>query len=74
MTVVASTPEEALQCIRAQYGEAALDSAPEAFTFAVNCAATGCSQHTYFGRDADAAQSCLEASLVGCEVSDDPCP
>lgn len=74
VTFVASSPAEALQCARAQYGDAAFAGPAEDFPFAVTCPMTGCNQRTYPGRDHDAAQQCAEATSPGCAVEDGGCP
>jgi len=71
---LASTPEEALQCARAQHGDAAIPGPLGDFAFAVTCPATGCNQRTYPGRDQDAAQGCAEATAIGCTVEEGACP
>lgn len=74
VTVVASSPEEALQCARAQYGDAAIPGPLTDFPVAVTCPMTGCHQRTYPGRDHDAAQQCAEATSPGCTVENGGCP
>ena len=74
VTYLASTPEEALQCARAQYGEAAFGTTVSDFHFAVTCPNTGCNQRTYPGKDQAGAQSCAEATSIGCEVEPGLCP
>jgi hypothetical protein len=74
VTYLASTPEEALQCARVQYGEAVIDREIEDFTFAVTCPHTGCNARTYPGRDHESAESCAIATALGCTVSDSSCP
>jgi hypothetical protein len=74
VTYRASSPEEALQCARGQYGEAAIGPSVEGFAFAVTCPHTGCNQLTYYGRDHDSAESCVEATWINCTVDDGSCP
>lgn len=70
----ASSPEEAIQCARAQYGESVIPGEVTDFPFAVTCPSTGCNQRTYPGRDHDGAESCAEATSPGCSVEDGGCP
>jgi hypothetical protein len=71
---LASTPEEALQCARGQYGEAAFGTTVSDFHVAVTCPNTGCNQRTYPAKDQEGAQNCAEATSPGCEVEAGLCP
>jgi hypothetical protein len=74
VTYIATTPEEAVQCARAQHGEAVIGAEIEQFAVAVTCANSGCVQRTYPGRDQESAQNCAQAQALGCEVEAGGCP
>lgn len=71
---IASTPEEAIQCARVQYGESVITGGIQDFPFAVICPSTGCNQRTYPGKDHDSAEKCATSTSVGCTVQDGSCP
>ena len=71
----ANTPEEALQCARADHGEAVIDSELGSFMFAVNCPGNVlCDQVTFPGRDQESAENCVQFRYPNCTVDDGPCP
>lgn len=72
-TWTANTPEEALQCARAAHGDAVVGLAADSFAVAVTCPATGCNQRTYPARDQSSAESCAEATNLGCTVEGGGC-
>lgn len=73
-TLIASTPEEAVQCARNQHGEAVIGSQVEDFPVAVTCPSTGCNQRTYPARDQQSAVDCAEATNPTCEAEAGVCP
>lgn len=47
--------------------------AADSFPVAVTCPATGCNQRTYPARDPSSAESCAEATNLGCTVEGGGC-
>lgn len=70
---VANSPVEALQCARAQHGDAAIGPTLVPYPVAVTCPQTGCNPRTYPARDQDSAESCAEATSPGCSVESGGC-
>jgi hypothetical protein len=74
VSFIASTPEEALQCARTQYGGDAVIANAGVFTLSVTCPNTGCANRQYTARDQASAEKCAEATSLGCTVSSTACP
>jgi hypothetical protein len=70
--IFADNRAEALQCARAKYGNAVIDTL-EDFDFAVTCP-SGCVEKKHRGRNHDATESCMQYLHPGCSITDGDCP
>ena len=69
---LASTDAEALQCGRADYGDAVIEGLVEYFDVPMSCPVNGCIHKQFLAKDREAATQCAESDQgeMGCEVVD----
>lgn len=72
---LASTPAEAEQCARAQFGENVIGPVVSRFTVWLSCPYSGCITRYYPARDLESAKSCAASQEEeSCEVVESSCP